>query len=528
MLLLNSLKCTWFIFSALLFVSAAVSPLTAFATNDSLLSSGVIRALERNEGNTSLVAASSLAIRSSLDDTSEYASLFFSDDELVSLTRPSVVRVFAHVSGTATIPAFDIDFETLKIIPSTKKDQKPIEVPLDNYMTGSGFIVTSEGHIITNAHVVSDETVRTLVVSAVGQSYLIKLLSSVTQKDVLAMDKAGFGEKEGEDLKVRVMEYMRKEMRLSLTKEIVIQKQGGATSTPRAITESAYNIRTQSDLYSREQAKKFIIEGEKVQVVFVNDKFMDDGKDVAILKVDQINLPTAPLEESTGLVAGDKVFLFGNSTIANTDNLDLETSFTKGAISAIKDSVQKTFKTIQTNIKVSPDSSGGPLFNEYGDVVGIITGEFGIVQKGGDNFVSAIPIDIALAYLEASNVLISRSGTYHEHFVSGRKFLIERHCKRALEEFAKASGYNPVFGGTTLFINRSIDRCNQIISEGKSIDTWWEEFSVDYFGSSHRAIIFITFGAAGVVSIFIAGVTFVLRRKGNEDNRAENNTSHSD
>lgn len=528
MLLLNSLKCTWFIFFALLFVSVAVLPLTALAKNDPVLTSDLIHALERNDRNTSLVAASSLATKSSLDGTSEYASLFFSDDELVSLTKPSVVRVFAHVSGTATIPAFDIDFETLKIIPSTKKDQKPIEVPLDNYMTGSGFIVTSEGHIITSAHVVSDETLRSLVVSSVGQPYLIKLLSTMTKKDVLAMDKAGFGEKEGEDLRLRVIEHMRKEMQLSITKEIVIQKQGGATSTPKAITESAYHIGTQSEFYSQEQAKKFIAEGEKVQIVFVNDNFMHDGKDVAILKVDQANLPTVPLEESTSLVAGDKVFLFGNSTGARSDNLDLEDSFTKGTINAIKDSAQKTFQIIQTDIKISQDSIGGPLFNEYGDVVGIITGEFDVVRKGGDYFASAIPIDVALTYLGASNVPVSRSGTYHEHFVSGRKLLVERHCKRALEEFTKASGYNPIFGGTTLFIDRSVDRCNQIIAEGKSIDTWWEEFSVDYFGSSKRAIMFIAFGAAGVVLIFIAGTAFVLRRKGHKGDHTQSDASHGD
>lgn len=95
----------------------------------------------------------------------------------------------------------------------------------------------------------------------------------------------------------------------------------------------------------------------------------DSENDLAVLKVDGTDLPVAAFGDSDLLTVGDKVYAIGNPL-----GVELRGTLTDGIISAINRDVQvdgRTRTLLQTNAALNSGNSGGPLINEYGQVVGI-------------------------------------------------------------------------------------------------------------------------------------------------------------
>ena len=95
----------------------------------------------------------------------------------------------------------------------------------------------------------------------------------------------------------------------------------------------------------------------------------DPVSDLAVLKVDGRGLPAAEFGESDLLTVGDKVYAIGNPL-----GYELWSTMTDGIVSAVDRDVQvdgRTMTLIQTNAALNSGNSGGPLINEYGQVVGL-------------------------------------------------------------------------------------------------------------------------------------------------------------
>ena len=112
----------------------------------------------------------------------------------------------------------------------------------------------------------------------------------------------------------------------------------------------------------------------------------DPYRDVAILRV---NLGAKPLNlgDSERVQVGDKVIAIGSP-------LALQNTLSDGLVSGIRNGV------IQTSTPISPGSSGGPLLNIHGEVVGIAVA--GIMTAENLNF--AVPINWAKSYLQNSEI----------------------------------------------------------------------------------------------------------------------------
>jgi serine protease Do len=115
----------------------------------------------------------------------------------------------------------------------------------------------------------------------------------------------------------------------------------------------------------------------------------DKATDVAVVKIDAKDLPTVHMTSSTKLQVGDYVLAIGNP-------YGLEETATAGIVSAKGRSLpnDQSVPFIQTDVAVNPGNSGGPLFDGYGNVIGINSQIYS--NTGGFQGVSfAIPIEVA-------------------------------------------------------------------------------------------------------------------------------------
>ena len=117
---------------------------------------------------------------------------------------------------------------------------------------------------------------------------------------------------------------------------------------------------------------------------------LDKLTDVAVIKIEATDLPMAVIGDSARLAAGEWVVAIGSP-------FGLDSSVTAGIVSARQRFLPGggSVPLIQTDVAINPGSSGGPLFNLRGEVVGINSMIFS--QTGGYMGVSlAVPIDLAM------------------------------------------------------------------------------------------------------------------------------------
>jgi len=135
-------------------------------------------------------------------------------------------------------------------------------------------------------------------------------------------------------------------------------------------------------------------DAESIQVKLSNDKMYDakvvggDQKtDIAVIKINAADLPTAVLGDSDKLEVGQWAIAIGNP-------FGLDRTMTVGVISATGRSnmgIETYENFIQTDASINPGNSGGPLLNVYGEVVGINTA----IVASGQGIGFAIPVNMA-------------------------------------------------------------------------------------------------------------------------------------
>ena len=115
--------------------------------------------------------------------------------------------------------------------------------------------------------------------------------------------------------------------------------------------------------------------------IFPVETILDTDKehDLAVIKIGGIDAPVLSLGDSDTVRIGDKVYVAGNPH-------GLEGSFSDGIISAIRGDADKFF---QMTAPISKGSSGGPVFNEKGEVIGVSFATF----HDGQNLNFAIPVN---------------------------------------------------------------------------------------------------------------------------------------
>jgi tetratricopeptide (TPR) repeat protein len=108
----------------------------------------------------------------------------------------------------------------------------------------------------------------------------------------------------------------------------------------------------------------------------------DPENDLAIVKLEGKDYPVVKIGDAGKLRVGDKIYVIGSPR-------GLENTISEGIVSGIRE-VDSSRKILQMTASISPGSSGGPLFNEKGEAVGVAT--FLIEENQNLNF--AMPINL--------------------------------------------------------------------------------------------------------------------------------------
>jgi serine protease Do len=105
--------------------------------------------------------------------------------------------------------------------------------------------------------------------------------------------------------------------------------------------------------------------------------------DLALVRVQAHGLPTLSIGDSDSIRPGDPVVAIGNP-------LGLEDTVSNGLVSARRkvDDSGEGFEVLQVSAPIAPGSSGGPLFNEHGEVIGVATA----ILQGGQNLNFGVPV----------------------------------------------------------------------------------------------------------------------------------------
>lgn len=125
----------------------------------------------------------------------------------------------------------------------------------------------------------------------------------------------------------------------------------------------------------------------------------DEASDLAVLKVDATDLQPAEFGDSGKLAVGDRVVAIGDPLGAQ-----LRGTMTSGIVSAINRDLEvndRTMTLIQTDAALNNGNSGGPLINQYGQVIGI-----NVMKMGMDRWSTASVEGLGFAIPIASSAYI--------------------------------------------------------------------------------------------------------------------------
>jgi serine protease Do len=154
----------------------------------------------------------------------------------------------------------------------------------------------------------------------------------------------------------------------------VIVDSDGYIMTNAHVVEGAQRIRVALPMSSA--ASPTNIPAGKRQLFDARVLGIHKESDLALLKIDQTNLPTLSLEEPLNIHVGELVLALGSPE-------GLQNSVTMGVISAVARQADptKSLNYVQTDAPINPGNSGGPLVDMNGYVVGLNT--FILTQSGG-------------------------------------------------------------------------------------------------------------------------------------------------
>ena len=151
----------------------------------------------------------------------------------------------------------------------------------------------------------------------------------------------------------------------------------------------------------------------------------DKTNDLALLKITVYGINPLPLGDSDTVRIGETVYVAGNP-------LGLEGTVSDGIISSRRDRYTK--ERLQMTAPISPGSSGGPVLNRKGKVIGVSVATFRALEAQNLNF--AIPSNYLKALLNRSG--IAKPFSQQSQFISADTYFRRGNDKTRMENYQGA------------------------------------------------------------------------------------------
>ncbi len=293
--------------------------------------------------------------------------------------------------------------------------------------SGTGFIVSPDGYLVTNAHVVfTDDDSESLLLDEFLFSKFREYSDSLASKFNIP---ESYKDEANADGALKMLEYFKNNGQLTNVKKEHFVFMGSAKSG--------------EDLKSNAVRALLKKEGEVIDQVTGEYTW---GRDVAVLKISQSNLPTVRLGDSDRAQVGDNVFILGYPGLGEfveelfVAESQLEPTISAGVISAFR-RLKSGVEAIQTDAAINHGNSGGPVYNSKGEVIGIST--FGAGPETGIEAIKfAMPINLAKEFLKELNVNNEKS-VVDIKYEEGLKAFWNRDCETAIGKMQEVLNLYP-------------------------------------------------------------------------------------
>ena len=321
--------------------------------------------------------------------------------EVVLRVKPAIAVVVAEVGGEVTLRCAGAE---KTITPAPYRE------------SGSGFLVSPRGWVVTNAHVV-------VVAHEPPRQWMIgHLVEKAFRAECLPAVLAARGLSPGD----------RPALEDTLAREAV-----AATPADRVTLAPTVSVVLQNGLRLDARVAKFSpLAGEAMS-----------GRDLALLRVSAADMPALSLGDSGRLKIGDKLTVIGFAGVVMSHELlsssaKVQAAVTHGAVSGFKQD-RANQPIIQTDAAAEAGTSGGPVVDATGQVVGVMTsvtqGEGGTVQ--GFNFV--IPAAGVKEFLSDTTVALDEPSRFNAAWHAGLADFFAGSHSRATRQLAEANRLLP-------------------------------------------------------------------------------------